>query len=107
MSRPDPPPRQAVNDSEKIAFLDTFVTIEQTGSEPVVRFEGEHEMVSIVHFGLIIAWHGPDLQRPDRPPPALFTESVGDGYYMSKKVHYPDDEPTPGQKKFKKVAAPA
>lgn len=26
---------------------------------------------------------------------------------LLKKVHYPDDEPTPGQKKFKKVAAPA
>ena len=73
-----------------VPFLDTFVTIEQTGSEYVLHFEGAHEMVSIVRFGLIIAWHGPDLQRPDRPPPELFTESVGDEHYLSKKVHFPD-----------------
>ena len=77
-------------DEARIPFLDTFVTIEHAGAEYVVRFEGVHEMVSIVRFGLIIAWHGPDLQTPDRPAPELFTQSVGDQYYMSKKVHYPD-----------------
>ena len=76
--------------TKQIPFLDTFVTIQQTGSDYTVFFEGVHEMVSFVKFGLIIAWHGNDLQNPERPAPELFTQSVGDGYHMSKKIHYPD-----------------
>ena len=71
--------------TKQIPFLDTFVTIQQTGSDYTVFFEGVHEMVSFVKFGLIIAWHGNDLQNPESPAPELFTQSVGDGYHMSKK----------------------
>jgi len=75
---------------ERIPFLDTFVTIKQMESEYTVFFEGAHEMVSVIRFGLIIAWHGPDLKNPDRPVPELFSEAEGDEFYMSKKIHYPD-----------------
>jgi nitrite reductase/ring-hydroxylating ferredoxin subunit len=75
---------------KEIEFLDTFVTIEQRGSDYTVFFEGVHKMVSIIRFGLIIAWHGHDLKKPDRPIPELFSDPAGDEYYMSKKLHYPD-----------------
>lgn len=74
----------------ELPFLDTFVTIERDGPEYTVFFEGVSEMISVVRFGLIIAWHGSDLGNPDRPVPELFAESAGDEYYMSKKHHYPD-----------------
>jgi nitrite reductase/ring-hydroxylating ferredoxin subunit len=76
--------------SDRIAFLDSFVTIQRTDSEYTVRLKGQTEMVSIVQYGLIIVWHGPDLQSPDRPVPALFTQSVGSETYTSNNVHYPD-----------------
>jgi nitrite reductase/ring-hydroxylating ferredoxin subunit len=76
--------------TDRIPFLDAFVTMRQEGSEYVVLFEGEHPMVSIVRFGLVIVWHGPNLQNPERPPPELFTQAQGDEYYTSSKRHYPD-----------------
>jgi phenylpropionate dioxygenase-like ring-hydroxylating dioxygenase large terminal subunit len=80
----------ASHTSDEVPFLDTFVTIEPKDGDYALLFEGTREMVSIVRFGLIIAWHGPDLKKPDRPPPELFAAPVGDEYYMSKRREYPD-----------------
>ncbi len=62
----------------EVPFLDTFVTIDEHKSGYTVLFEGEVEMVAVVEYGLIIVWHGPDLQNPERPFPELFAESEGD-----------------------------
>jgi len=80
----------AALESDRIPFLDSFVTMTQRGADYEVLFEGEREMVCIVRFGLVIVWHGPDLLNPDRPPPELFTQNEGDEYYISSKRHYPD-----------------
>jgi nitrite reductase/ring-hydroxylating ferredoxin subunit len=76
--------------SSEIPFLDTFVTVRSDAGGFTLLFEGLREMVSIVRFGLVIAWHGEDLEHPDRPPPDLFAVPAGDEYYMSEKRHYPD-----------------
>jgi nitrite reductase/ring-hydroxylating ferredoxin subunit len=76
--------------TDSVPFLDTFVTIQKDNDAYRVFFEGEREMVVLIRFGLIIGWHGPDLENPERPPPDLFTQSVGDEYYVTEKRHYPD-----------------
>jgi len=75
---------------EQLSFLDTFVTLVSGPDGLRVLFEARDEMVVLVRFGLVIVWHGPDLARPDRPPPELFAEPAGDEYYLGGRRDYPD-----------------
>jgi len=76
----------------EVLFLDTFVTVERGGSDEAytVRFEGQHEMVVVVHFGLVFVWYGEDLQRPDRPFPVLFEDPYPGEYVSSTPTIFED-----------------
>lgn len=73
--------------SEKIPFLDSFVTVDardEREARYVVRFEGQREMTVVVRHGIVFVWYGDDFQKPDRPFPTLFAEPYDSQYVSSK-----------------------
>ena len=79
---------------ERIAFLDTFVTVEtrQSGSETAytVLFEGVQQMTAVVQVGVIFVWYGENLAEPDRPFPKLY-DQLYDSEYVTSAVSLFDD----------------
>lgn len=72
--------------SARVPFLDSFITIESSGSEPgyVVRYEGVHPMHVTLRFGFICVWFGDDLENPAWPFPTLFERTFGRDFVVSK-----------------------
>lgn len=72
--------------SQRVLFLDTFVTIEElrdgTESSYRVLFEGKQEMCVVEQIGILFVWYGDELQKPDRPFPRLY-EQLYDSQYVS------------------------
>lgn len=77
---------------ERIAFLDSFVTVER-GTEPddyAVLFEGERRMTVVVEIGVIFVWYGEDLAKPDRPFPVFFEKKFDSSFVSSSKSEFVD-----------------
>jgi len=72
--------------SARVPFLDSFVTVKESGdaSKYTVLYEGVEPMLVTLRYGFICVWFGDDLTSPDWPFPSLFEDSNEEGFVISK-----------------------